>query len=131
MPPAPYRYQTRADHIGFIFSNYGRPINSELVEILNAAIFLELAQKFRANPGLKNEPVGPMGFTASKDGLRFAVEPRLNPPPMLWKELYAILPDISSWAIRFQVVEVEFSLWRPGVPGFTELMGRVFFRLMP
>ena len=128
MPPPPFRYGTRADQIGFIFTDYGKPISNEVVEILNAAIFLELAQKFRANPGLKNEPVREV-FSGVKDGLRFLVEPRLYEPRMLWKELYAVLPEISSWAIEFQLVEVEFTLWRPGDPGFTQVIGRGFFRL--
>ena len=127
MPPAPFRYQARPDQIGFIFTDYGRSIDNDLVEILNAAIFLELAQKFRANPGLKNEPMGEV-FRGKKKGLVFGVEPRLYEPRMLWKELYAILPDISSWAIHFQLVEVEFTLWRAGEPGFTEVIGRGWFR---
>ena len=98
------------------------------MEILNAAIFLELAQKFRANPGLKNEPVLSV-FTGAKDGLRFSVEPRRYEPRMLWKELYSILPEISSWAIQYQLVEVDFTLWRPGDPGFTQTIGRGSFRL--
>ena len=100
------------------------------MEILNSAIFLELAQKFRANPGLKNEPVGLQVFRWQKDGLLFAIEPRLYEPHMLWKELYAILPEISSWAIHFQLVEVDFTLWRPGEPGFTQIIARGFFRLL-
>ena len=118
-----------ADQIGFIFSDYGRPIRNEVVEILNAAIFLELAQKFRANPSLKNEPMPLELYRAHKDGLLFAVEPRPNEPYMLWKELYAILPEISSWAIQFQLVEVQFTLWRAGDPGFTLVIGRGHFRL--
>lgn len=128
MPPAPYRYRPRADQIGFIFTDYGRPIDNELVEVLNAAIFVELAQKFRANPSLKNEPVGLGVSRWQKKGLVFAVETWLYEPCMLWKELYAILPDISSWAIHFQLVEVEFTLWRAGDPGFTEVIGRGHFR---
>ena len=100
------------------------------MEVLNSAIFLELAQKFRANPGLKNEPVGLQVFRWRKDGLLFVVEPRLYEPWMLWRELYAILPEISSWAIQFQLVEVEFSLWRAGEPGFSQIIGTGFFRLL-
>ena len=118
----------RPDQIGFIFTDYGKPISNEAVEILNAAVFLELAQKFRVNPGLKNEPMLAV-FRSRKDNLAFKVEPRVHEPRMLWKELYAILPEISSWAIEFQLVEVKFTLWRASDPGFTLFIGRGHFRL--